>query len=67
MTAKPLRLPEPDNSMLARAQRIHAGIAAIRLHAMEADRDQLQQACREIEMLVLDLLTDERRRAGAVG
>lgn len=67
MTAKPLRLPEPDSSSLARAQRIHAGIAAIRLHAMEADRDRLQQAARELEVLALRLLTDERRRVGAAG
>lgn len=62
MTAKPFRLPEPDISPLTRALRLHAGVATLRLHATTGDRAQLQQAARELEVLTLGILRDERRR-----
>ena len=56
MTAKPFRLPEPDISPLTRA---------LRLHATTGDRVQLQQAARELEMLALHVVAEERRRENA--
>lgn len=65
MTAKPFRLPEPDISPLTRALRLHAGIATLRLHATTGDRVQLQQAARELEILALHVVAEERRRENA--
>ncbi|RTL19669.1 MAG: hypothetical protein EKK55_18990 [Rhodocyclaceae bacterium] len=67
MTAKPFRLPEPDNSMLAIARRLHRGCATIRMHAATGDRKQLQEAAREMEMLALHVLADARRREARGG
>ena len=63
MTIKPLTIPEPDNSMLAIARRLHRGLATIRMHAATCDRKHLQEAARELEMLSLHILAEERRRA----
>lgn len=65
MTIKPLRLPEPDTSMLAIARRLHRGCATIRMHAATGDRQQLQDAAREVEMLALHVVAEERRRENA--
>lgn len=65
MTAKPFRLPEPDNSMLAIARRLHRGLATLRMHAATGDRQQLQEAARELEMLALHVVAEERRRENA--
>lgn len=67
MTAKPFRLPEPDNSMLAIAWRLHRGCATIRMHAATGGRQQLQEAAREMEMLSLHALADARRREARGG
>lgn len=62
MTIKALKHPEPDNSMLAIARRLHRGLATIRMHAATCDRKHLQEAARELEMLALHILAEERGR-----